>query len=359
VKKQVPLIALSTLLLEASGSWAADLPIVTVVTVDAHASEAGKAATLLFTREGAAIDTALEVPFSLSGTATPGADYVNPGPVMRFPPQVPMVTLTIKPVPDTLVEGDETVVVTLTENKGAYRVGESRQAQITIADAPGSGSQRPQSNGSGPIVDPTRSPTSVVGMSDRTGTLYVSITLNGSGPWQNTRTGEHVDHKFHRVLTYTVPLVGLTGGGSGFIELDRRQQANGLAIPNVRRYLVLHPAQLMEFGSAGKPCGNGSIEYLDERKGTEVGDPGQPPLVPFVETTKGGGPFPSGDKTVRQSTLCQALVSFDLEKHVYHLQIDGSDSSVKTQTVHNGYAARPVAAPLTGYDNGEAKAKLL
>ncbi len=129
-------------------------------------------------------------------------------------------------------------------------------------------------------------------------------------------------------------------------------------MPNVRRYLVLHPAQLMELGSGGKPCGNGTIEYLDERKGREVGDPGQPPLVPYIETVKGGGPFLSGDKAVKESTLCQTLVAFDLDKHVYHLHIDGSDSFVKTLNVHNGHIARPTALPLTGYDNGEAKAKL-
>jgi len=359
MKKYVAVIAFSTLVLEATLSWAADLPVVTVVALDAHASEAGKTATLLFTREKAAIDGALDVSFTLSGTATPGLDYTNPGSATRFPPQVPMVTLTIQPLPDTLPEGDETVIVSLTEKKEAYRLGDSRQAQITISDASsGARSGWPQGEGGGPVVDPTRSGPSTGGVSDRSGTLNVSITLDGSGSWRSARTGEYADHKFHRVLSYTVPLTGLYGGGSGFTELDYREHANGFAMPNVRRYLVLHPSQIMEFGSGGKPCGQGATDYLDERKGMEVGDPGQPPLVPYVQTIKGGGPFPSGDKTVRESTLCQTLVSFDLDKHVYHLRIDGSDSSVKTQTVHNGHVAPPMALPLTGYDNGEAKAKL-
>lgn len=359
MNKHVAVAVFSALLLDTAPSWAADLPVITVVALDAHASESGKTATLLFTREKAAIDSGLEVSFTLSGTATPGLDYVNPGSVIHFPPQVPMVTLTIRPLPDTLPEGDETVIVSLAEKKEAYRVGESREAQITISDASsGPGSGRPQSDGKGPIVDPTgRGPSSGV-VFDRTGKLYVSITLDGSGSWRSARTGEYADHKFHRALSYTVPLTGLYGGGSGFTELDRRERTNGFSMPNVRRYLVLHPSQLMEFGSGGKPCGNGATDYLDERKGMEVGDPGQPPLVPYVQTIKGGGPFPSGDKTVRESTLCQTLVSFDFDKHVYHLRIEGSDSSVKTRTVHNGHVAPPVALPLTGYDNGEAKAKL-
>lgn len=359
MNKHVAVIVFSTLVLEATRSWAADLPVITVAALDAHASEAGKTATLLFTREKATIDRELDVSFTLAGTATPGLDYANPGSVIRFPPQVPMVTLTIQPLPDTLPEGDETVIVSLTEKKEAYRLGGSRQAQITISDASsGSGSERPQSDGKGPIVDPTRSSPSTGGVFDRSGTLYVSITLDGSGSWRSARTGEYADHKFHRVLSYTVPLKGSYGGGSGFTELDHRERTSGFSMPNVRRYLVLHPSQLMEFGSGGKPCGKGATDYLDERKGMEVGDPGQPPLVPYIQTIKGGGPFPSGDKTVRESTLCQTLVSFDLDKHVYHLRIEGSDSSVKTQTVHNGHVAPPLTLPLTGYDNGEAKAKL-
>lgn len=350
-------IGASILLSQSGVIWASDLPIVTVVAVDDHASEIGPdTATLLFTRESAAIDKPLEVAFTLSGTATPGVDYVNPGLVIRFPPQVPMVTLTIRPIPDTLTEGDETVILMLAEKSGLYRVGESRQAQVIIADSSTDhASGKPSGNVPG-AVDPTRSAPTGASVFERSGALSVSITLDGSGSWRSQRTGEYADHKFHRVLSYTVPLTGFYGFGSGFTEIDRRNQAGGFGTPNFRRYLVLQPTLMI--GTAGKPCGNGTIEFLDERKGTEVGDPGQPPLVPFVETVKGGGSFPSGDKTVSERDLCQTLISFDYDKHVYHLRIDGSDSFVKTLNVHNGHAAPAAALPLAGYDNGQSKPKL-
>ena len=52
-------------------------------------------------------------------------------------------------------------------------------------------------------------------------------------------------------------------------------------IPNLQRYVVLQPQTAMT-GQFGVPCGKGDVEILDEYKGMEVGDPGQPPLVPRV-----------------------------------------------------------------------------
>src|SRR5690242_6678949 len=91
----------------------------------------------------------------------------------------------------------------------------------------------------------------------------------------------------------------------------------------------------------------------------EVGDPGQPPLVPYTETWHGGGPFPSGDKTVPERDLCLTRFALDTEKHVAHIVIDGSDSHVKTQITHNGFQPRPINVRLQGDDlNGSAKEKL-
>jgi hypothetical protein len=191
---------------------------------------------------------------------------------------------------------------------------------------------------------------------DRSGTLVVTVTFDGAGNWKHPKNGAYSALKFHRVLTYTMPLRGLYSAGSGFMNIDRRELSGAMAVPNFRRFLILQPRDAV--GPAGRACGKGSTMFADESSGMEVGDPGQPPLVPFTETIRGGGPFPSGDKTVTERDLCLTKVSLDFEKHVLHMSLDGTDSNVKVSLVHNGHAAPPVTLPLQGYDNGAAKAKL-
>jgi hypothetical protein len=191
---------------------------------------------------------------------------------------------------------------------------------------------------------------------DRTGSLVVSITFDGAGSWKHPKNGAYSNMKFHRVLTYTVPLRGTYSPGSGFTDIDRREPKGALSIPNFKRYLVLQPRDLM--GPAGRVCGQGTTDFLDESSGLQVGDPGQPPLVPFTHIIKGGGLFPSGDKSVPERDLCMTKVSLDFDKHVFHMSLDGSDSNVKVVTTHTGHVFPPVNLPLQGYDNGDAKAKL-
>jgi len=88
----------------------------------------------------------------------------------------------------------------------------------------------------------------------------------------------------------------------------------------------------------------------------EVGDPGQPPLVPFKQQIAGGGAYPSGDKTVPERDLCMTMVSIDNAKHVLNLRLDGTDTHVKVTTTHNGHIARPYNLRLQGEDP-DAKAR--
>jgi hypothetical protein len=108
---------------------------------------------------------------------------------------------------------------------------------------------------------------------------------------------------------------------------------------------------------AGTPCGTGTVTIADESSGMEVGDPGQPPLVPFTQTVKGGGKYPSGDRTVPERNLCETYAVVDNQRHVLHLRVDGSDTFVKVTNVHNGHAMPPYNLRLQG-DAADAKAKL-
>lgn len=336
----------------------ATLPRVTVVAIDAQASEAGDVANFMLTREGGDITKPLTVPFALSGSAASGADYANPGTSVTFVQYSPFVSVTIKPVKDSLTEGTETVVLTLSPKPGQYMPGDERSAQATITDVPPNGGSTSGTPGKGspvpppPINDPFRN----LPPPDRIGSLVVSMTWDGAGSWRHPKNGTYSNMKFHRVLTYTVPLRGTYAPMSGLTEIDRREPKGALYIPNFKRYLVLEPRDLM--GPAGRVCGQGTTDFLDEASGMQVGDPGQPPLVPFHQTIKGGGLFPSGDKTVPERDLCMTRVSLDFDKHVFHVILDGSDSNVKIVDTNNGHSMPPGNLPLQGYDNGGAKAKL-
>jgi hypothetical protein len=192
---------------------------------------------------------------------------------------------------------------------------------------------------------------------DRTGTLVVTLTFDAAGKYTNARNGAYSNLKFRRTLTYTMPLGGTYSVGPAFKEVEQREPLGGFTVPNFKRFLNLHPRDLL--GATGRACGTGKTEFLDEAEGMKVGDPGQPPLVPFTHVNRGGGAFPSGDKTVPERDLCQTVISVDTEKKVFHLRLDGSDSNVKIRSLHNGHEAAPYNLPLQGYDsNGAAKAKL-
>ena len=336
-------------------------PTVTITAMDAAATEAGHAAILLASRDGAVIAQPLIVPIKLGGTATPGADYVNPGTSITFPAQTPMVMVKITPVADALVEGTEAVIVSLVANPALYTLGEEKSATATITDASGSAANAPGKPGSGGTVDPTRK-----NRTDRTqppppiGTLTVEITLDGQGHWKSDYNGAYSAMNFHRTMKYTVPLQGYVGGGSGISEIDNRgSNAQPMMLPNFYRYVALQP-QTLATGQYNVPCGKGEVTIQDEYKGMEVGDPGQPPLVPYTETWRAVRPsFPSGDKTVPERDLCLTRFALDSDKHVVHLVIDGSDSHVKIQIDHNGFQPPPVNLRFQGEDlDGSAKTRL-
>jgi hypothetical protein len=73
------------------------------------------------------------VNFKVSGTAAAGSDYMAIGTTVSFAVGSAMATKTVKVLNDHLVEGDETVRVTLTCGAG-YNVGSPSAATVTIRD---------------------------------------------------------------------------------------------------------------------------------------------------------------------------------------------------------------------------------
>jgi hypothetical protein len=129
----------------ADNDSAPTLPTVTVAATDANASETGAdPGVFTITRTGS--NTAsLTVNFALSGSAANGTDYISPGSSVTIPAGNSSATVTVTPIDDSLVEGSETVVLTISAN-AAYTVGSPNNATVTIADndsAPPPGTNAP------------------------------------------------------------------------------------------------------------------------------------------------------------------------------------------------------------------------
>jgi hypothetical protein len=116
-----------------------DPPIVTITALDPAASEVGPDPGVFnFTRSGGDLSTSLLIQVRVSGSASNGTDYQSIGGTFFFvtiPPNETTATLTINPITDLFVEGDETVVLTI-QPRTAYIIGTPATATVTIADAP-------------------------------------------------------------------------------------------------------------------------------------------------------------------------------------------------------------------------------
>jgi subtilisin family serine protease/subtilisin-like proprotein convertase family protein len=109
-----------------------DKPIITIAASDASAAEPSDPGQFTITRSGNT-GTALTVNYSLAGTATNGSDYNNLTGSVVIPVGSTTATINITPIDDTLVEGNETVVVNLSSDS-AYTIGNANSATVAIAD---------------------------------------------------------------------------------------------------------------------------------------------------------------------------------------------------------------------------------
>ncbi|MEP6667846.1 MAG: Calx-beta domain-containing protein, partial [Chthoniobacter sp.] len=110
-----------------------DTPTVNVVATSPNATESGTPGVFTFTRTGS-LSGALTVNFSRSGTATSGTDYTAIAILgtVTIPSGQASATLNVTPIQDTLNEGTETVIITLTA--GSYTIGSSNTATVNVAD---------------------------------------------------------------------------------------------------------------------------------------------------------------------------------------------------------------------------------
>jgi MYXO-CTERM domain-containing protein len=120
----------------ALNGWSIDLPCsLPAVSVGTGVRDSiegsGEAATVVFTREGST-DAGLDVPYELSGTALPGADFERPTGRVSFAPGEATATLRLVALADGLAETTESVIVTL--GTGAFSAGAVRSAGVNLVD---------------------------------------------------------------------------------------------------------------------------------------------------------------------------------------------------------------------------------
>jgi acetyl esterase/lipase len=154
---------------------------VSVVVSDANASEAGLDAGAFTVTRGSATAGAISINFTLSGSATSGSDYAALSGSVSIPDGQSSASIAITPVQDALVEGDETVSLTLVAGAG-YTIGTPSTGTITIADD--DGEAKPQVSLSlSPSNTSEGTATSINVTLTRTGsvTLPLNVTLSLTG----------------------------------------------------------------------------------------------------------------------------------------------------------------------------------
>ncbi len=117
--------------------------IVDLTTIDAVGTEtvAGTDPAAFRISRSNNINVAIVVPYTIGGTATPGADFTPPPASATIPAGVAFVDVPIAPINDPLVESHETVTLTLVPHPSAlavphppeaYVLGSSVAASVTI-----------------------------------------------------------------------------------------------------------------------------------------------------------------------------------------------------------------------------------
>ncbi len=131
------------------------LPTVTITASTPTTAEAsGPAGAFAITRTGSTA-SGLNVSITISGTASNGVDYTAVPLTITIPAGQSSVTSTIVPIDDTAVEGDETVIFTISPQPTAYIVGSPNTATVTVSDNDGTSPPPPPPSFSLTITNPT------------------------------------------------------------------------------------------------------------------------------------------------------------------------------------------------------------
>ncbi len=110
----------------------ASIPVVSVVPGDTTFAEPADSGTFVLTRTGSTANS-LTVNYSLNGTANSGLDFTAATGSVTFPSGSATVSVTLAPIDDALVEGNESVVLSVAANP-AYNLAAASSATLTLTD---------------------------------------------------------------------------------------------------------------------------------------------------------------------------------------------------------------------------------
>ena len=108
-------------------------PTVSIAVAPASVSEDGGTPLVYTVTRSAALSSATVVNLTTTGTATSGTDYSGAATSVTIPAGATTASVSILPVFDTAVEGNETVIITVASGAG-YTVGSPASATGTIID---------------------------------------------------------------------------------------------------------------------------------------------------------------------------------------------------------------------------------
>ena len=111
------------------------VPTVTIAATTPDAAEMGAVPGTFTITRGGPTTAPLTVGYMITGTATNATDYASIPANVTIPAGASSATVTVTPVPDTLAEGDETVVLTLSPDP-TYTFSAQTNATVTIHDKP-------------------------------------------------------------------------------------------------------------------------------------------------------------------------------------------------------------------------------
>ena len=155
-----------------------DPQVVTISANDPAADETGGTGQFTVTRTGGDQSAALVVNYATGGTAVDGTDYVSLSGTVTIAGGSASETIDVTPVADALVEGDETVSVTISPD-AAYVVGSPSSAQVTIADNPQVVTISANDPAAAETGDPGQFTVTRTG-GDQSGALVVNYTIAGT-----------------------------------------------------------------------------------------------------------------------------------------------------------------------------------
>jgi hypothetical protein len=111
------------------------VPTVSIAATTPEAAERGAVPGVFTITRGGDTTAALAVSYAITGTAANGTDCTSIPASATIPPGASSATVMVTPIADSIAEGDETVVLTLSGDP-AYTLGAQTGATVTIHDAP-------------------------------------------------------------------------------------------------------------------------------------------------------------------------------------------------------------------------------